>query len=105
MSSKVHRGGIPIEPIAWRSVGSNEEHRETRGPASEFVPPQASAGGGRNSRNADDTERKIRAAYQQGVQEGQASVRQEMGAQLEAMNVRMARAIEEMSGMRQRFRQ
>src|ERR1035441_10770594 len=28
-----------------------------------------------------------------------------MGAQLEAINVRMARAIEEMSGMRQRFRQ
>jgi flagellar assembly protein FliH len=105
MSSKVHRGGIPIEPIAWRSVGSIEEHRETGGQASEYVPPQASQGGGRNSRSGEDTEQKIRAAHQQGVQEGQASVRQEMGAQLEAMNVRMARAIEEMSGMRQRFRQ
>src|ERR1035438_10664085 len=85
MSSKVHRGGIPMEPIAWRSVGSIEEHRETGGQASAYVPPQASAAGGRNSRSGEDTEQKIRAAHQQGVQEGQASVRQEMGAQLEAM--------------------
>lgn len=105
MSSKVHRGGIPSEPIAWRSVGVNDEQREARGQALEYVPPQASAGGGRNSRSGDDTEQKIRAAHQQGVQEGQTSVRQEMGAQLEAMHARMARAIEEMSGMRQRFRQ
>lgn len=104
MSSKVHRGGIPIEPIAWRSVGSNEAPGESRGPAPEYVPRRASEGG-RNSRSADEAEQKIGAAYQQGVQEGQVSLRQEMGAQLEAMHVRMARAIEEMSGMRQRFRQ
>ena len=46
----------------------------------------------------------MRAAYQQGLQEGQAAARQEQGAQLEAMQVRLARTIEELSGMRQRFR-
>jgi flagellar assembly protein FliH len=106
MSSKLHRGGIPVEPIEWRRVGSIEEHRgESVGQAGEYVPRQASEGGGRNSRSGEETEQKIRAAHQQGVQEGQSTLRQEMAGQLEAMNVRMARAIEEMSGLRQRFRQ
>jgi flagellar assembly protein FliH len=106
MSSKLHRGAVPTSPIVWRSVGSTEDVLVTREqqPVQEYSPPPAS-GGGRGARFANDQEQKIQAAYQQGVQEGQASVRQELAAQLEAMNVRMARAIEEMSGMRQRFRQ
>jgi len=94
-----------MEQIVWRNVGSNEEHPVSSGPAAEYVPPHASEGGSRNSRSGDDTEQKIRAAHQQGVNEGQASARQELGAQLEAIHLRTARAIEEMSGMRQRFRQ
>ena len=93
-----------MQPIAWRSVGSNEEHPVKHEPAGAYVPPQASEGA-RNRRSGDDVEQKIVAAHQQGVQEGQASARQELGAHVEAMHVRMARAIEEMSGMRQRFRQ
>jgi flagellar assembly protein FliH len=94
-----------MEQIAWRSVGSNEEHPVSNGSAAEYVPPQASEGGRGNSRSGDDAEQKIRAAHQQGVNEGQASARQELGAQLEAIHLRTARAIEEMSGMRRRFRQ
>jgi flagellar assembly protein FliH len=105
MSSKIHRGGIAMEQIAWRSVGSNEEHPVSGAPASEYVPRQASEGGRENSQGGDDAEEKIRTAHQQGVNEGQASARQELGAQLEAIHLRTARAIEEMSGMRQRFRQ
>lgn len=107
MSSKLHRGGVPMEPIAWRSVGSIEDFHGTPEPptALAYAPPPASEGGGRSSRFGNDPEQKMRAAYQQGLQEGQASARQEQGAQLEAMQVRMARTVEELSGMRQRFRQ
>jgi flagellar assembly protein FliH len=107
MSSKLHRGGVPMAPITWRSVGSTEDVVVTREqqPAKEYSPPSAASGSGRGARFGNDPEQKMRAAYQQGVQEGQASARQELGGQLEAMNARMARAIEEMSGMRQRFRQ
>ncbi len=107
MSSKLHRGGVAMSPIAWRSVGSAEEFPVTgeRQPAQEYSPPPPGSGGGRGSRFGNDPEQKMRAAYQQGLQEGQASARKELGGQLEAMNARMARAIEEMSGMRQRFRQ
>jgi flagellar assembly protein FliH len=105
MSSKLHRGGLQTEPIAWRSVGSNDDNRVVgeQQAAIGYIPPQAFEGG-RRARSGDNIEEKIRAAHQQGIQEGQAAVRQEMGGQLEAMNARMARAIEEMSGMRQRFR-
>ena len=107
MSSKLHRGGVAMSPIAWRSVGSAEEFPVTgeRQPAQEYSPPPPGSGGGRGSRFGNDPEQKMRAAYQQGLQEGQASARKELGGQLEAMHARLARAIEEMSGMRQRFRQ
>lgn len=106
MSSKLHRGSVQTEPIGWRSVGPIDDHPTpgAEDPVTGYVPPQASDGG-RRSRPGDDSEEKIRTAYQQGLQEGRAAARQEMGGQLEAMNVHMARAIEEMSGMRQRFRQ
>ncbi len=42
--------------------------------------------------------------YQQGFQEGKAAARQEVAAQIEAMNGRLARSIEELTGLRQRFR-
>jgi flagellar assembly protein FliH len=104
MSSKLHRGGVQMEPIGWRSVGLHDENRVAEQPAgSGFVPPAASEGG-RRARPGDDIEEKIRTAHLQGLKEGRASAGREMSAQIEAMNVRLARAIEEMSGMRQRFR-
>ena len=104
MSSKLHRGDVSTEPIAWRHVGSHDEvQMEPKGfPPQASHPPSDSAG--RVSRFASDPEQKIRAAYQDGVQEGQASARQEMMPLLEATNQRMARTIEELSGLRQRFR-
>jgi flagellar assembly protein FliH len=105
MSSKVHRGGIQTTPMAWRSVGANNESLVTGGQPSaiEYIPPNVTDGC-RRSRNGEDPEEKLRAAHQQGVLEGHASARQEIGTQMEAMNARMARAIEEMSGLRQRYR-
>ena len=104
MSSKLHRGGVSTEPISWRHVGSHDEISldPQRFPPEASHPPSDS--GGRVSRFASDPEQKIRAAYQQGVQEGHASAQQEMMAHLDAMNTRMARTIEEFSGLRQRFR-
>lgn len=104
MSSKLHRGGVPLEPVVWRSVGSNGELAAAReqDPPGAYSPPPPSESGGR--RFLSDAEQKMRATYQQGVQEGQASAQHEMSAQLEAMNLRMARSIEELSGLRQRYR-
>jgi flagellar assembly protein FliH len=46
----------------------------------------------------------LQAAYQQGFQDGQNVVQQELGGQLDAMASRLARTIEELSGLRQRYR-
>jgi flagellar assembly protein FliH len=102
MSSKLHRGGVTGEPIAWRSVGSNEEILPEPQP---FAPQAARTGAAVGiSRFAHDPEQKIRAAYQQGIQEGQAAARQEIANQVEAMQANLARSIQEFSGLRQRFR-
>ncbi|HLK17608.1 MAG TPA: FliH/SctL family protein [Bryobacteraceae bacterium] len=106
MSSKLHRGGVSAEPIGWRSVGAVEgNHCVVPGlqGATEYVPRQPESSR-RGSVSADDSEEKIQAAHQQGVEQGRAAERKETAAQLEAMNLRMARAIEEMSGLRKRFR-
>jgi flagellar assembly protein FliH len=49
-------------------------------------------------------EAKAREAYQKGVQQGDATARQQLGAQQEAAMQRLGRTIEEISGMRQRCR-
>jgi flagellar assembly protein FliH len=91
-----------MEPIAWRSVSNGETSMDPR--VFPSLAPSAAADAARVSRFANDPERKIRAAYQQGFQEGQAAARQEMAPQVDAMHANMARSIEEFSGMRQRFR-
>jgi flagellar assembly protein FliH len=94
MSSRLHRGGIPLEPIAWHSV-----------PPIDSLPPgyssTASPGG---TPLVGEVEQRIHSAYQQGLREGQSAAQQAEAGQLDAMNVRLARTIEEMSGLRQRFR-
>jgi flagellar assembly protein FliH len=104
MSSKLHRGGIPMEPITWRRVGTHDDPLMNPGRSSiqAYAPPPASEFRGR--KGGVDPEEGLRTAQQQGFQEGEASARKELGGQLEAMNLRMARAIEELSGARQRFR-
>jgi flagellar assembly protein FliH len=46
----------------------------------------------------------VRAAYTQGFQEGRAAGQHEMEARVAAMNTQVARSVEELSGLRQRFR-
>ena len=100
MSSKLHRGGTSSEPVAWRrvpTVGSVPLHGQVfpvANPGSPFDPD----GAGFNS--TGDTQ----SAYQRGFSEGKAAGRQDMSTQIEAMSSRLARTIEELTGLRPRFR-
>jgi flagellar assembly protein FliH len=98
MSSKLHRGGdVSMEPMAWRSIGEcNVYVAASRHPLD--------GNGTRAAPPEDETEQRMQAAYQQGLREGQASAQQDMSAQVDVMNVRLARTIEELTGLRHRFR-
>jgi len=103
MSSKLHRGGeVSTEPITWRRVPSLDSlplEGSVFPPAAFTRPP-----GGSPSHAGSALEQHLQGAYQQGFQDGQNAARQELGGQIEAMGVRLARTIEELSGLRQRFR-
>jgi flagellar assembly protein FliH len=104
MSSKLYRGGnIPQEPMAWRRVAPIDPMPSGRNeyPAAAYAPLAGHGPVGMAPEYVNDP---ARAAYQQGFQEGQAAGRREMAAQVEAMNLQSSRSIEEMSGLRQRFR-
>jgi flagellar assembly protein FliH len=98
MSSKLHRGGISTEPVAWRRVPSldsvplNGQVFPTLNPSSSLDAEVPNSTGSAQS------------AYQRGFTEGKAGGRQEMSTQIEAMNHKLARTIEELTGLRQRFR-
>jgi len=101
MSSKLHRGGISTDPIAWRRVPSVDSV-PLNGQVFPCVNSPSSldreaAGGGFDSTDAQS-------AYQRGITEGKTAGRQEMSTQIEAMNHKLARTIEELTGLRQRFR-
>jgi len=102
MSSKLHRGGVPTEPVAWRRVPSLDSV-----PLGGQVFPTANSwssldaeAAARGSNSTGDAQ----SAYQQGFTEGKAVGRQDVSAQIEAMNHKLARTIEELTGLRQRFR-
>jgi hypothetical protein len=99
MSSKLHRGGISTEPVAWRRVPSVPLNGQVFPSvnASSSRDPEAA---GRGFNPAEDAQ----SAYQRGFTEGKAAGRQEMSTQIEAMNHKLARTIEELTGLRQRFR-
>jgi flagellar assembly protein FliH len=78
--------GLALEASAFPSAG--------------YVPQPS----GPESHPASALEQHLQGAYQQGFQDGQSAARQELEGQLDAMAARMARTIEELSGMRQRFR-
>jgi flagellar assembly protein FliH len=103
MSSKLHRGGaISAEPVAWRRVPSLDgSPLETNAfLAADYIPvPDEPA-----TQPGSPLEQHLQGAYQQGFQDGQGTARKELGGQLDAMAARLARTIEELSGMRQRFR-
>ena len=97
MSSKLHRGGIPTDAVPWRRV-SAADVVPSGGPT---FPIADSAGGGAIPGPGGNAQ----AAYQQGFQEGKAAGRAELAPQIDAMHARLARTIEELTGMRARLRQ
>jgi flagellar assembly protein FliH len=100
MSSRLMRGGaIPTEPVAWRRVSSAEAIAGDNQPAGYLSEP-----GPAGPRTGADIEHRIAAARQQGFEEGQAAGRQSLGGQVEAMQLKLARSIEELAGSRARYR-
>jgi len=103
MSSKLHRGGdVPLQPMAWPRVGPLDAH-----PAQTNAYPAASydaLGGSAPVGQARSYTDPGASSYQHGFQEGQAAARREAAAHTEAMNLQVARTIEELCGLRQRFR-
>jgi flagellar assembly protein FliH len=93
MSSKLHRGGVEAEPIAWNNVA----------PLSSLA-GYGSSNGAAAFTGGDQPDQRVNAAFERGVEEGQAAARQEAGGQLDAAYERLARTIEELSGLRSRFR-
>ncbi|HYL78151.1 MAG TPA: FliH/SctL family protein [Bryobacteraceae bacterium] len=91
MSSKLYRGGLAAETIAWNSVSPLPS-------VAGYVSP------GGSGAFAGDPDQRVNAAYQKGLEDGRAAARQEIGGQLDAAYDRLARTIEELSGLRSRFR-
>jgi flagellar assembly protein FliH len=83
MSSKLHRGGISSEPVAWRRAA---------------LAGVLSSGVGANAPDERHP------SYEEGFEAGLAAGRQEKSAEMEAMRGQLARTIEELTGLRGRFR-
>jgi flagellar assembly protein FliH len=103
MSSKLHRGGgVQTEPVTWRRVASLDGlPLEASTFTAAGYTPQPS---GPESQPASALDQQLQGAYQQGFQDGQGAARQELEGQHDATAARLARTIEELSGMRQRSR-
>jgi flagellar assembly protein FliH len=96
MSSKLLRGeAIAAEPPAWRRVSPSEAIAGEGHP----VPSNDS-----DTRNTADIEERLAASHRRGFEEGQVSGRQSVAGQVEAMQMRLARSIEEVTGARLRYR-
>jgi flagellar assembly protein FliH len=119
MSSKLIRGAaIATEPVAWRrvspseAISSSEAHSSSetmRGsitsagqPGAGYISEPGLPAAG--SLDPGEIEQRLAAAQQQGFEAGQAAVRQSLSAQVEAMQVKLARSIEELTGSRLRYR-
>ena len=102
MSSKLHRSGdVATEPVTWRRVPSLDALPEGGVfPSAGYTP----APSGPVSHAGSALEQHLQEAYQQGFQNGQNAAQQELGGQIDAMATRLARTIEEVSGLRQRYR-
>lgn len=101
MSSKLHRGPISTEPLPWRRVHSSVS-ATVGGPVFPAVQPGPLSSGDPGAPEADPA--LLEAEYKRGFQEGRQAGRNEAAAQIEAMQGRLARTIEELTGVRQRFR-
>ena len=96
MSCKVLPPGDPQPnaPLEWRQVRQD-------GFAAVETTPAAAA---RLAQMERDCQQRIQAAHAVGVREGEASGRQQATAELQPVLGRLARSIEEMGGLRARFR-
>jgi len=98
-----------LQPLAWQQFGPRVQEAENRILANAAAPanrPSGQAGGADQekahweARLSAELEAARREAFQQGMEEGQ----RQAGAQLEAEFARIARAIEEISGLKPRLR-
>jgi flagellar assembly protein FliH len=91
-----------MEPVTWRRVPSLDGSplEASAFSAAGYTP----APSGPAPQPGSPLEQHLQGAYQRGFQDGQGAARKELGGELDAMAVRLARTIEEVSGMRQRFR-
>jgi flagellar assembly protein FliH len=97
MSSKLMRGAaIASEPVAWRRVSAWEPAAQ-ESPAGEPDPQP-------DEKAQVDVEEQVAAAYRKGVEEGQAALRHSLAATVEAMQMTLARSIEQLTGSRARYR-
>jgi flagellar assembly protein FliH len=104
MSSRLMRGeSIATEPVAWRRVSSSEAIAGDGQPAAGYI-SEPGIPSGPDSRNDVDIEQRLLDAQQRGFEEGQAAGRQSLTPQMEAMQVKLARSIEELTGARPRYR-
>jgi flagellar assembly protein FliH len=102
MSSKLHRGGdVATELVTWRRVPSLDALPEGGlFPSAGYTPPPS----GPVSHAGSTLEQHLQGAYQKGFQDGQNAAQHELSGQVDAMATRLARTIEEVSGLRQRYR-
>lgn len=102
MSSKLHRGGVAADPVCWKRVSDTGSPiggaQAVAGVNASAPAPWISASA--QSSSGEDPQ----AAYQRGLAEGKAAGRQDMSIQLQATNTRMARTIEDITGLKQRLR-
>ena len=59
---------------------------------------------GGSNRQSAESEQRVRQAHQQGYDEGLAAGRQALAGEMEAMQAKLARTIEELTGLRPRYR-
>jgi flagellar assembly protein FliH len=110
MSSKLIRGqAVSTEPVAWRRVSSGEAvvgatPVDGQPPLSYISEPVSDAIPPPGTKTAAEIEQLIGAAQQKGFEEGHAAGRQSLAGQVDAMQLKLARSIEEMTGARLWYR-
>src|SRR5579871_5853957 len=105
MSSKLYRGGVvPAEEVHWHRVAPLDPVPDQADafPSAAYPALAATSGVGRAPDRARGGE--AQAAFERGFEEGRQAGRQEGAAEIAKINTRAARAVEELAGLRQRFR-
>ena len=111
MSSKLHRDeSLPSETMRWTPVSSSAGGH----PYGSSFPSQPGAAGGSDQRFRQlqtrvreleaQLEEQTQTAYHKGRQEAESSANQQVTARVDAVTATLARSIDELTGLRQRFR-